>query len=408
MNWGIISLGDVCEVTSSKRVMSQNRTNSGIPFYCSKEIILLTKRERVADSEYISEELYNAIVSKFGGISPEDILLTTRGTLGVPYLVKENDKFYFGDGNLTWLRHFHPQVNSRYIYYYLLLKYSQNFYNSAATTIPFLTINYIKQIKLPLPSRDDQDKIVCILSIYDNLIELNQRKIEILEEMAMRIYREWFVYFRFPGHESCVFENGLPKGWNLKSIGEVISFDRGCSYTSEEIDTDEGVNLVNLKNMKSYGGYNYNGLKKYAGRYNQSHIVNKGDLIMGVTDMTQDRRTVGSVALVPRYSAVSVISTDLVKVNSELPNIFLYAMFRFGGYSKHLSEFANGSNVLHLKPSAIRKELILIPTKEVIELFDTQISPLAEEMEILTRQIDRLIEMRYRLLPQLMSGLLDI
>lgn len=129
---------------------------------------------------------------------------------------------------------------------------------------------------------------------------------------------------------------------------------------------------------------------------------------MGVTDMTQDRRTVGFVALVPRYSAVSVISTDLVKVNSELPNIFLYAMFRFGGYSKHLSEFANGSNVLHLKPSAIRKELILIPTKEVIELFDTQISPLAEEMEILTRQIDRLIEMRYRLLPQLMSGLLDI
>ena len=83
-------------------------------------------------------------------------------------------------------------------------------------------------------------------------------------------------------------------------------------------------------------------------------------------------------------------------------------MFRCGGYSTHLSEFANGSNVLHLKPSSIRKELILIPTKRIIDLFDVQISPLIEEMETLTCQIDRLIDMRDRLLPQLMSGQLEI
>ena len=129
---------------------------------------------------------------------------------------------------------------------------------------------------------------------------------------------------------------------------------------------------------------------------------------MGVTDMTQDRRTVGAVTLIPEYSETAIISTDLARVKSKLPNIFLYTMFRFGGYSKFISEFANGSNVLHLKPSAIRKQLLLIPSLKIIQQFDDIISPIVDEMEILTSKNSQLQQMRDRLLPQLMSGQLEV
>lgn len=338
-----------------------------------------------------------------------DLIFAREAPAGNVAIIKNGQKLCLGQRTVL-IRPDQDKVNPDFLTYFLLAPKQQHLLLKTAngSTSSHVNMKTIRELQIDLPSRDYQNISAAILCDYDELIELNQRRIAILEEMAMRTYREWFVHFRFPGHESWEFENGLPKGWCRKSIGEFISFDRGCSYTSEEIDVDEGVNLVNLKNMKSYGGYNYEGLKKYAGRYNESHVVNKGDLIMGVTDMTQDRRTVGAVALVPEYYDVSIISTDLVKVNSELPNIFLYAMFKFGGYSKHLSEFANGSNVLHLKPSSIRKELILIPVMEIIESFDTMISPLVEEMDILTCQNDRLIEMRDRLLPQLMSGQLDI
>ena len=401
-----MKLKDVCVDIWDCPHSTANDEGEGYPLIRTPNIgkgrFILTGVHRVC------EDVYH-IRNKRAIPQDNDLIFAREAPAGNVAIIKNGQKFCLGQRTVL-IRPDQNKVNPDFLTYFLLAPKQQHSLLKTAngSTSSHVNMKTIRELQIDLPNRDYQDKASLILCEYDELIELNRRKIVILEEMAMRTYREWFVHFRFPGHEFCEFENGLPKGWNLKSIGEIISFDRGCSYTSDEIDVEEGVILVNLKNMKPYGGYNYNGLKKYAGRYNESHIVNKGDLIMGVTDMTQDRRTVGSVALVPHYSDTSIISTDLVKVNSEIPNIFLYSMFRFGGYSKHLSEFANGSNVLHLKPSSIRKELILIPVMEIIESFDTMISPLVEEMEILTCLNDRLIEMRDRLLPQLMSGQLDI
>ncbi|MDE6649395.1 MAG: restriction endonuclease subunit S [Muribaculaceae bacterium] len=401
-----MKLKDVCVDIWDCPHSTANDEGEGYPLIRTPNIgkgrFILTGVHRVC------EDVYH-IRNKRAIPQDNDLIFAREAPAGNVAIIKNGQKFCLGQRTVL-IRPDQNKVNPDFLTYFLLAPEQQHSLLKTAngSTSSHVNMKTIRELQIDLPNRDYQDKASLILCEYDELIELNRRRIVILEEMAMRIYREWFVYFRFPGYEYCEFENGLPKGWNLKSIGEIISFDRGCSYTSDEIDVEEGVNLVNLKNMKPYGGYNYNGLKKYAGRYNESHIVNKGDLILGVTDMTQDRRTVGSVALIPHYSETSIISTDLVKVNSEIPNIFLYSMFRFGGYSKHLSEFANGSNVLHLKPSSIRKELILIPTMRIIDLFDVQISPLIEEMETLTCQIDRLIDMRDRLLPQLMSGQLEI
>ena len=201
---------------------------------------------------------------------------------------------------------------------------------SKGTTQDNLSLDKICRVKLRVPDYDTQVKVASILSTYDTAIENNNKRIRLLEQMAENLYKEWFVRFRFPGYEDTHFIEDIPSSWSYVQLGDIASFDRGISYSSDEINCDDGINLINLKNIQSYGGFRRNGTKQYNGKYKETQIVTPGDLILGVTDMTQDRRTVGSVALIPRIEGISVISADLVKVNLKVPNIFFYCMCRYG------------------------------------------------------------------------------
>ena len=264
------------------------------------------------------------------------------------------------------------------------------------------------KIKVPLPSIEIQNKIANALSTYDELIENNNKRIKLLEQMAENLYKEWFVRFRFPDYENAEFENGIPKGWEYVKFADILSFDRGISYSSEEIDCEDGLNLINLKNINAFGGFRRDGTKKYNGKYKETQVVKKGDLVIGVTDMTQDRRTVGAAALIPTIEGISVISADLVKVVSDIPNIYLYCLCRYGFYSKYFSQFANGANVLHLKPGALLNKKVLLPTNELIDSFVEKASTIIELIDELNLANDNLIKQRDLLLPRLMSGKLEV
>lgn len=244
--------------------------------------------------------------------------------------------------------------------------------------------------------KQQQKKIADILSAYDELIENNNKRIKILEQMAENLYKEWFAYDKVKGTSQVV---------RLKEILQIV---RGLSYSSEEIEVEEGSNLINLKNIQSFGGFRRDGTKLYGGKYKQEQVVNYGDLVMGVTDMTQDRRTVGSVALIPKINGVSVISADLIKIDSRIDNSFLYAMFKYGNVSKYISQFANGANVLHLRPHAVLNIKILLPPQNMIDRYVDFVKPLFEEIEELNQKNENLTKQRDMLLPRLMSGKLKI
>lgn len=279
---------------------------------------------------------------------------------------------------------------------------------SKGTTQDNLSLDKICRVKLRVPDYDTQVKVASILSTYDTAIENNNKRIRLLEQMAENLYKEWFVRFRFPGYENESFIEGIPSSWRYVQLGDIASFDRGISYSSDEINCDDGINLINLKNIQSYGGFRRDGTKQYNGKYKDSQIVAVGDLILGVTDMTQDRRTVGSVALIPQISGTSAISADLVKVNLKVPNVFFYCMCRYGFYSKFFSQFANGANVLHLKPKVLLNKKILLPTAELIESFVEKVQPMIDIVDDLNCQNDLLIKQRDMLLPRLMSGKLEV
>lgn len=293
-----------------------------------------------------------------------------------------------------------------FAFYSLKLMKLNNFAGGSAQ--PLITQGLLKHLKCDVPSIEKQKMIANILSAYDNLIENNNKRIKFLEQIAENLYKKWFVRFRFPGYENEHFIEDIPLSWSYVQLGDIASFDRGISYSSDEINCDDGVNLINLKNIQSYGGFRRDGTKRYNGKYKDSQIVETRDLILGVTDMTQDRRTVGSVALIPPISGKSVISADLVKVNLKVPNVFFYCMCRYGFYSKYFSQFANGANVLHLKPNVLLNKKILLPTVELIEAFVKNVQPMIDIVDNLNRQNDLLTKQRDMLLPRLMSGKLEV
>jgi len=328
------------------------------------------------------------------------------GTLGIIHFVEGknwplNTTLYVKDfkGN-----------DPKFIYYFLQTLHLEEFNGAAA--VPGLDRNVLHRIRCLFPKDAIiQQRIASILSAYDDLIEVNNQRIKLLEETAREFYKEWFIRMRFPGYKQAKFVKGIPKKWTIESLKDHITIVRGKSYTSEEIDDNSGDHaFINLKNMKRNGGFRLDGTKFFSGKFKKEQVVMPGDIVMAITDMTQDRLIVGRVARVPLTEHKEyVISLDIVKiVSTKLSNDFIYSTLRFNYYGEHIAQFANGTNVLHLNPELLRKESILIPDEDLIKSFVQIVKPMFELVDVLAIEIEHLRQIRDRLLPRLISGKLEV
>ena len=201
--WPTKRMDELCEITSSKRIFAADYVSEGVPFYRGKEITEKHKGKLDISTElFISDNKFSEIERKFGAPRSGDLLLTSVGTLGSPYVVKPADRFYFKDGNLTWFRHF-DGLDSWFLYYWLVSPQGKAELQKCTigSSQSAFTIVLLKGMEIESPPLPVQRRIAGVLSAYDELIENNQRRIQILETMARALYREWFVEFRFPGHD---------------------------------------------------------------------------------------------------------------------------------------------------------------------------------------------------------------
>ena len=168
---------------------------------------------------------------------------------------------------------------------------------------------------------------------------------------------------------------------------------------------------MNLKSINRGGGYRKDGLKFYKGRYHKDQIVCKNDVVVAVTDMTQDRAIVGRAARIPksRYNEY-VISLDIVKAVPEkgISNLVLYSILRHSAFGIALKEFANGTNVLHLKPELIRKQKIIMPDVNLLQEHGKIIEPIYSKIDLLSLENDTLKQTRNMFVSRLLSGKLPI
>ena len=206
--WPTVALGELSNITSSKRIFASDYCTSGVPFYRSKEIIEKANGGSISTELFISHDKFNGIKQKFGAPEENDILLTSVGTLGVPYLVKAKEEFYFKDGNLTWLQTSTSEVCARFIYIWLRSCIAKRAIDEVTigSTQQALTIAALKSLKISLPPLTEQHAIAHILGSLDDKIELNRRMNATLEGMAQALFKSWFVDF------DPVIDNALAAG----------------------------------------------------------------------------------------------------------------------------------------------------------------------------------------------------
>lgn len=412
MSWSDVTLGDVAANIQTGPFGSQlhqsDYSDNGIPVVMPKDLIggKISEQSIARVSQQHVDRLNRHI------IEVGDILYSRRGDVGrCAYATKYEAGWLCGTGCLRVT--VDPNIaDSRFVFYQLQLPSTIGWVEKHAVGATMLNLNtgILSSVPIRIPRIELQRKIAETLSAYDDLIENNQKQIKLLEETAQRIYKEWFVDLRFPKYEQGRIVGGIPEGWKETPLGEMFSFVRGKSYTSSELSDTDGILLVNLKNIRAWGGYKRDAEKRYLGTYKDNQTLSEGDIVMAVTDMTQERRLVGHVALVPKLPMDAIHSMDLIKVipRPGIPQYYLYSILRFSGIAEEIAKHANGTNVLHLRPESISAISTLVADVETSNKYDEIVRGFYSKIEYLETQNLRLAEARDRLLPKLMSGEIEV
>lgn len=377
-----IRLGEQCVVTSSKRFHLSERITQGVPFYCSKEIIKKFNGEDVTECDYISEDLYKKVSNEFGVPKENDLLITTRGTIGIPYLYKRTDRFYFADGNLTWIKDFDSNLYSKFLYYWFQSYEGRKKFEALAkgTAQKAVPISGIKTLEIELPSLKSQKRIADILSAYDDLIENNQKQIKLLEEAAQRLYKEWFVDLRFPEHENTKIVDGVPEGWIKEEIGKIIKKVHRTKQIVASEYKDEGSIPIVDQSRAFVAGYT-NDLEAR---------VDFGIPIIVFGDHTR------IVKLIQFPFAKGADGTQLIISDClEMPQRLLYCSIM----NVDLSNYHYARHFKYLK-----EEKIMIPTVKVANEFENNVTGIFSKIQNCRDEIIRCQKTRNLLLPKLMSG----
>ena len=238
--WEIKTLGDLYNITSSKRVFQDEWKSNGVPFYRAREIVKLAQNGFVDNELFISNEMYNDYSKKYGIPKEGDIMVTGVGTLGICYLVKSEDKFYFKDGNIIWLKT-KGNVNSRYVEYAFKSDYlRKQIDDSVGATVGTYTIIKAKSTKIPFPPLPEQQCIVAILDEAFAAIAMAKANAEQNLKNAKELFESYL---------QGVFEN-KGEGWEEKTLGEIADIIGGYSFKSTDFKEEGKYQVIRMGNVR--------------------------------------------------------------------------------------------------------------------------------------------------------------
>lgn len=347
-------------------------------------------------------------------IKDKDILFSTvRPNLRAYYFVKNAPTNAICSTGFAVLRA-KKGVNSRFVYSLVTENSFVDYLTLAAkgSAYPAVDTNDFKKAKVTVPDLPTQERIADILSSYDDLIEANNRRIELLEQAAQELYKEWFVRFRFPGHENTKFENGLPEGWGYVRFGkaiDIIDGDRGANYPKQEEFYPEGDCLfLNAGNVTSKG-FDFSACS-YITKEKDS-ILRKGKLQHGDVVLTT-RGTVGNVAFYNdtmtfsemRINSGMVILRNLGVVSPE----YIYTALRHEYLQKLMTLYASGSAQPQLPIKDMKRMKIIKADEKTMKRFTEMSADIYNQISLLIMKNQTLAKQRDMLLPRLMSGKLEV
>lgn len=288
---------------------------------------------------------------------------------------------------------------------------------SGATGRQRANLDEIKQIEVPDISIDTQKKIAKILSNYDDLIENNHKRIKILEEMAQKIYKEWFVDFKFPNYETATFKQTelgkIPVDWEDVVLQKILSLQHGYAFKSSQFsDNKTNKILVRMGNFKSYGGVQFKDNTKYlvdGEQYQEKYVLNAEDLVMVLSDVTREGRIIGNVGLIPEGNITYLLNQRVARINTdEKYKQYLMLLFNSEIFKNHCLSRADSATVLNLSNDDIYNYKISLPRDSILSNFNQIISPILKEIATIISKNQTLKQTRDLLLPRLISGEIDV
>ncbi|PZT32388.1 hypothetical protein A7X97_18430 [Stenotrophomonas sepilia] len=267
---------------------------------------------------------------------------------------------------------------------------------TTGANIPHISGKDIAAYEFLLPEPDEQRQVVAVLSAYDDLIATNQRRIALLEEAARRLYREWFVHLRFPGHEAIKVTDGVPEGWGRKSLTDVADFINGFAFKPAHLQ-GVGFPVVKIPELRD-------GVSPKT-PYNPGLIVPKRNHI----DTGDVLFSWSGTLLVNEWSeGPALLNQHLFKVIAKSESHRRLVRFAVEAAIPQLVGHAVGATMQHIRRSALVEHSMLVPSTSIATAFAEHVDPMMDSVLALKNQVRVLTEARDTLLPKLMSGQLDV
>jgi len=359
-------------------------TDEGINYFRSEMLGKAKYLDKSSGMMFISESTHNKL--KRSQIEANDILFSMAGIyLGKLAIVKDEDVPANTNQAVALIR-FNKGVNIDYLYYFMVQKSFNAYVNcmSAQAAQPNINLKQIGNLQIALPTDEQQKRIAGILSAYDNLIENNNKRIKLLEQMAENLYKEWFVRFRFPGYEDTEFENVIPKGWDVKKVKNCVKrLPFNQLYKQSDLE-NEGTVIVIDQSSSDFLGFHNNEPSHYASI--EKPIILFGDHSCKFVLMIRD------------FSLGENVIPFITAYENELDNYYLYyaihKLISTEEYKRHWGRL-----------TAMK---IFVPPYQLQKSFSDIVTLLIEEEQKLWNENLLLKKQRDMLLPRLMSGKLEV
>jgi type I restriction enzyme S subunit len=281
---------------------------------------------------------------------------------------------------------------------HLKLRYQQFTQGAAQDN---LSQKKLLSLKFPVPDIFIQKKIADIISSYDDLIENNRRRIQLLEESARLLYKEWFVHLRFPGHEHTKITDGVPEGWEKKTLDSIADINKKSLQSNFQGEIEYlDISSVSLGRVVGSSIINFIDAPSRARR-----VVAHGDIIWSCV-----RPNLKSYSLVWRPNNNMIVSTGFAVISPRHPYLipFIYFFMTSQEYVEYLSNVATGVAYPAVKPTDFKKSVMLVPTESLIRNYSDSCIPIFDLIYCLQQQTKKLAQARDLLLPKLMNGEIEV
>jgi type I restriction enzyme S subunit len=402
--WDVVPLAQVAFFQEGPGLRKWQWTDSGMKVINVTNILGDGQIDTANTRRFISMEEFSKTYSHFS-VDDGDIVIASSGnTYGKTGRISAKDlplmmntsviRFHSGNAQL---------LNDDFLYAFLRSEVFRNQVESFVTgsAQPNFGPSHLKQMVMPLPPLSTQRRIAGILTAYDDLIENNQRRIRILEDMARSLYREWFVNFRYTGHESVPFVDSplgqIPQGWAVNKLSDIAVVNR--TQINAKTAPDE-LHYIDIASV-SPGQIDYVTTYAFADAPGRARrVVQHGDVLWSC--VRPNRR---SHALVIHPEANTIASTGFAVLSAKVvPFTFLYFATTTDDFVSYLTNNASGAAYPAVTATTFEKAELLIPPSELLERFGEATIAMTEQAHILQRQTANLRRTRDLLLPRLLSG----